>query len=413
MIKPHSYLDILLSLPVDETLRTFLERSRLPIPDAFDWIDDTRTSLALTRAIQVCPDQAIRDRITAGLNASAQLAGPTGKSSMFQAARKDTVVMLALTECRGDMHRAFWLYFHHPVMFEQATDIEYANQHIEQAQQHDLGVQLNVRRDTESMLDFCAAIKQFYQKEMGCGEVCLAHLIDRSRGTQLISVHVKDLPTQRVEFDGPELMRHTGSPTIQMILEYSMVTGVVRTVIKGGAKYQQMLVDAFAVHLLGVDQVHAERIKQPILNLTALRLGFQVPQALADGFVSLQVKNLTVMSPNRALKVDFLAMASADNRCVTASMAEHFPSDDPLQRGWEIQAARINLYYPPEAGRSRAKVIPVEVTRLGRLNLHKYDEALRARLEGYLIGIGVMQAQQRLSPQVVASEELAYAHGDD
>jgi len=224
---------------------------------------------------------------------------------------------------------------------------------------------------------------------------------------------VKDLPTQRVEFDGPELMRHTGSPTIQMILEYSLVTGVVRTVIKGGAKYQQMLVDAFAVHLLGVDQVHAERIKQPILNLTALRLGFQVPQALADGFVTLQVKNLTVMSPNRALKVDFLAMASADNRCVTASMAEHFPTDNPLHRGWEIQAARINLYYPPEAGRSRAKVIPVEVTRLGRLNLHKYDEALRARLEGYLIGIGVMQAQQRLSPQVVASEELAYAHDDD
>ena len=413
MVKPHSYLDILLSLPVDETLKTFLERSRLPIPDAFDWIDDTRTSLALTRAIQACPDQAIRDRITAGLHASAQLAGPTGKSSMFQAARKDDTVMLALTECCSDMHRAFWLYFHHPVMFEQATDIEYANQHIEQAQQHDLGVQLSVHRDAESMADFCAAIKQFYKKEMGCGEVCLAHLIDRSSGTQLISVHVKDLATQTVEFDGPELMRRTTSPTIQMILEYSRATGVVRTLIKGGAKYQQMFVDAFAVHLLGVDHVHAARIKQPTLNLTALRMGFQVPQAMQDGFVKVQVKNLTVMSPNHALKVEFVAMASANNCCVTELMAEYFRADNPLGRGWEIQAARINLYYPPEAGRSRSKVIPVEVTRLGRLNLHKYDEQLRARLEGYLIGIGVMQAQQRLSPQVVASEELAYAHGDD
>ena len=44
----------------------------------------------------------------------------------------------------------------------------------------------------------------------------------------------------------------------------------MRTVIKGGAKYQQMLVDAFAIHLLGVDQVHAERIKQPTLDLTVL-----------------------------------------------------------------------------------------------------------------------------------------------
>ena len=409
MVKPHSYLDILLCLPVDATLRTFLERSRLPLPDAFDWIDDTRTSIALTRAIQACPDHAIRDRITAGLNASAQLCGPMSKASLVQVARKDSAVLAALIACRGDMHRAFWLYVHHPVLFEQATDIEYANQHIEQAQQHDLGVQLPVHRDAQAMDNFCAAIKQFYQKEMGCGEVCLAHLIERSSGTLLISVHVKDLPTQRVEFDGPELLRRTGSPTIQMILEYSRATGVVRSLIKGGAKYQQMLVDAFAVHLLGVDQVNAERIKQPILNLTALRLGFQVPQALQDGFVTLQVKNLTVISPNRSLKVDFLAMASVDNQCVTALMAKNFPSDDPLQRGWEIQAARINLYYPPEAGRARAKVISVEVTRLGRLNLHKYDEQLRARLEGYLITLGVMQAEQRLSPQVVASEELAYA----
>ena len=125
--------------------------------------------------------------------------------------------------------------------------------------------------------------------------------------------------------------------------------------------------------------------------------------------MTVQVKSLTVMSPNRALKADFVAMASAENRCVTELMAEHFSGDNPLQRGWEIQAARINLYYPPEAGRSRSKVVPVEVTRLGRLNLHKYDEQLRARLEGYLITLGVMQADQRLSPQLVTSEELAYA----
>ena len=87
-------------------------------------------------------------------------------------------------------------------------------------------------------------------------------------------------------------------------------------------------------------------------------------------------------------------------RCVTELLAEHFPGENPLVHSWEIQAARINLYYAPEIGRKRAKVITVEVTRRGRLNLHKFDEALRAQLEGYLIGIGVMQEKQRLSPHV-------------
>lgn len=409
MIKPLSYPDILLSLPVDETLTSFLTRAMLPLPEGFVWRDDTECTKRLIEAIQTCPDQSVRDRIAAGLHTSAQLSGPSGKQSLFQAVRADSALLLALVGCRSDMHRAFWLFVHHPLLFEQAGDIEYADQHIPQAQQHDLGVQLPVRRDAESLASFCAAIKAFYQQEMGCGEVCIAHLMDRTSGTQLLSVHAKDLATQRVEFDGSELQRRVGSPTIHMILEYSEATGVVRTVLKGGAKYQQMLVDAFAIHLLGVDQVHAERIQQPTLDLTVLRLGFQVPQALQDGFLSVQVKSLTVLSPDRAFKAEFTAMASADHACVTELAADLFPTDNPLQRGWEIQAARINLYYPPEVGRSRGKVIAVEVTRRGRLNLHKYDEQLRAQLEGYLITLGVMQKEQRLSPQLLASADLVGA----
>lgn len=407
MLKPLSYPDILLGLPVDETLTTFLARAGLPLPEGFAWSDDTDCTKRLIAAVQACPDQGVRDRIAAGLHTSAQLAGQSGKQALFQAARADSAVLLALIQCRSDMHRAFWMFVHHPLLFEQAGDIEYADQYIPQAQQHDLGVQLPVRRDAESLANFCAAIRAFYQQEMGCGEVCIAHLLDRASGTQLLSVHAKDLATQRVEFDGTELQRRVGSPTIHMVLEYSAATGVVRTVIKGGAKYQQMLVDAFAIHLLGVDQVHAERIKQPTLDLTGLRLGFQVPQALDDGFLTLQVKSLTMLAPDRSFKVELTAMASADHACVTELAADHFPSDNPLHGGWEIQAARINLYYPPEVGRSRGKVIAVEVTRRGRLNLHKYDEKLRAQLEGYLISLGIMQPQQRLSPQVVPTAELA------
>ena len=253
MIKVLSYPDILLSLPVDETLTTFLARAMLPLPEAFAWSDDAQCTRRLLEVIQSCPDQSARDRIAAGLHTSAQLSGPSGKQSLFHAARTDSAVLLGLIACRSDMHRAFWLFVHHPLLFEQAGDMEYADQHIPQAQQHDVGVQLTVRRDAASLENFCAAIKAFYQQEMGCGDVCIAHLMDRASGTQLLSVHAKDLATQRVEFDGTELQRRVGSPTIHMVLEYSEATGVVRTVIKGGAKYQQMLVDAFAIHLLGVD----------------------------------------------------------------------------------------------------------------------------------------------------------------
>lgn len=405
MLKPLSYPDILLSLPVDETLKIFLERERLPVPNTLAWTDDSETTKALTQAIRTCPELHIRDAVTAGLYTSARMAGPTGMLALFQVARTDGKVFEAFILCVSDMHRAFWIFVHHPKLFEQAGDIEYADQHIPQAQQHDLGVHIPVLRTDEARDNFAAAIKLFYQEEMGCGEECVPYLIDRSGGTQLVSVHVKDRATLMVEFQGKAPSRRIGNPIIHMALEYSQATGVMRAVIKGGAQYQQMLVQAFSTHLLGV-VVDAQRIKPPTLDLTALRLGFQVPQAVQDGFVTVQVKNLTVMSPDRGLKIEFTAMASGEHRCVTELIADSLATDSPIRRGWEIEAARINLYYPPAPGRSRAKVITVEVTRRGRLNLHKYDEQLRAQLEGYLITLGVMRAEQRLSPQVVASDEM-------
>ena len=56
MSKPLTYADILLSLPVDETLKTFLERHALPLPPGWEWSDNTGTSRRLIRLVQSHPD---------------------------------------------------------------------------------------------------------------------------------------------------------------------------------------------------------------------------------------------------------------------------------------------------------------------------------------------------------------------
>lgn len=394
-----TYADVLLDLPVDTTLRTYLDRQGLTLADDFDWTDDTDTTDRLIEAIQTYPDPGVRDKIVAGLHVSAQFANPNGKQAMFQAAAGNGSALVGLIGCQSDQHRAFWLLVHHPDLFEQAAEIEYVDSHVQQAQQHDLGARSPVRRDAESMKAFCDAIKVFYQKELGCGEVCVAHILDRAQGTQLVSVHAKDLAMLRLEFAGATLQRRVGSPNIHMVLEYSQQTGVVRTIIRGGAKYHEMLAQAFTLHLLGV-QVEAHRIKPPTLNLSALKLGFHVPQAADDGFVALQVKSITLMSPDTELKAVFTAMASSAHQCVTELIAEKLPRDNPLAHHWLVNAASINLYYAPPPGKQRSPVVTVEVTRRGRLNLHKFDEKLRAQLEGYLVQIGILQEKQTLSAQV-------------
>ncbi len=393
-----TYADVLLHLPVDGTLRTYLENQGLALPADFDWTDDSTTTECLIEAIRDCPDLTVRDKIVAGLQVSAQLAHPRGKQAMFQIGTWDSKALLGLIACQSDQHRAFWLLVHRPDLFEQAAEIEYVDSHVQQAQQHDLGVKIPIRRDGASMAAFCETIKEFYKAELGCGEVCVAHILDREHGTQLVTVHAKDLATISLEFQGAILTRRVGSPNIHMVLEYSEATGVARTIIRGGAKYHDMLAEAFTKHLLG-SAVNAHRIKPPTLDLSALKLGFQVPQAIDDGFVSLQVKSLTLMSPDTELKAEFTAMASSSHQCVTELIAEKFPHDNPLAHHWTVNAASINLYYAPPPGKQRSPVVTVEVTRRGRLNLHKFDEKLRAQLEGYLVQIGILQKKQTLSIQ--------------
>ena len=48
--------------------------------------------------------------------------------------------------------------------------------------------------------------------------------------------------------------------------------------------------------------------------------------------------------------------------------------------------------------------ILVEVTRRGRLNLHRFDAALKAKLGGYLVELGILQAGQTPSAQEAPPE---------
>lgn len=398
-----SYIDVLNHLPVDATLQDYLKRCALPLPPTLDWTDTVSTSRAIMAAIEACPDSAIRDQVIAGLQTATQLAHPRASTAMFQAAMNDAAAVTGLAACSSDLHRAFWLMVHHPKRFEAACDVDYADSHVGQAQHIDLGVRATVRRDQPSMDAFCTAIAHFYKKELHCGDVVVGRLMDRAHGTQLVTIHAKDLATTQLKFVGGVLARGVDHPTIHMALEYSQRTGAARTLIKGGEKYHTMLANAFAEHLLGV-KVDAQRLKPPPLDLSGLRGGFHVPQAHQDGFAVVQLKSITVVTPDKKLRSEFSATIHSHQQSVAELMAENLPNDNPLAHQWEVAAATINLYYPPANGR-KARVVSVEVTSRGRLNLHKFDDKLRQQLEGYLVDAGILRPDQTLTMEEVDIRE--------
>ncbi|HWP17552.1 MAG TPA: hypothetical protein VNO84_00315 [Burkholderiaceae bacterium] len=389
-----TYVDVLLALPPDETLHQFLASHGLAVPPAPEPQPDGPPNRDVIEAIKAWGDTAARDRLTAELMASVALGDAAGGQAMLEATVNDPAVLTGLTLCQSDLHRSFWLYVRHRALFERASDLDFWAHHSAQAQQFDLGVRRRPIATDAALAGLRQAISAYYQRERQCGEGCVAYLVTRSPGIHLLTVHVKDLAMLRLEFEGVVLKQRVGNPNIHMVLEYAEATGVVRTLVRGGHKVQQMLVQAFAEHVLGV-QATPERIKAPALDLSALRMGFDVPEVLEDGFSLVQLKSLALLSPDGELKIECTAMQASRHRSVHELLREQLPA--PLEGRWTVLAAQINLYYPPEPGRTRARVVPIEVTSRGRLNLHQFDPRLQAQLERYLVRIGILRPGQTLS----------------
>lgn len=399
-----TFVDVMLELPVDATLRDFLTSHGLPVPNGFAWDDTPETSQFLVEAIKVWPDAEARDRMLANLNASVQLGDAAGKQALFEAAVDDAAALSGLALCSSDLHRSFWLYAHHPTLFERACDFDHWEHHGAQAQQYDLGLKRQPIGSDTALAALRHSISAFYKRELQCGDGSVAYLVTRMPGIHLLIVHVKDSAMLRLEFEGVTLTRRIGNPNIPLALEYSETTGVVRTLVRGGAKYQQMLIDAFAEHVLGV-KAHAQRIRPPTLDLSMLRTGFDVPEVFEDGFSLVQLKALTLLSPGGDLKIECTAMQASEQRSVHELLAEKLPG--PLDGNWAVTAAQVNLYYPPEPGRTRPRVVTIEVTSKGRLNLNKFDAKMQAQLEGYLVSVGILRKGQTLSAQEVPPDANA------
>lgn len=391
-----NWVELLRELPVDATLQDFLSGHGLAMPQDFSWADKPDTTQALIDAISRHPDPNVKDPIAAKLHDSDALGDPAGTRAMMEAATGNATVLAGLKTCKSDAHRSFWLYWSHPQVFAQALDIDVFERRGATAQQHELKVRRRPDTSELALNGFRAEVSAFYQRELQCGDRVKTQVFERKRGVFLLSVHIKDLSTIKLEFLGDDLERRVGNPNIPALLQFSSLTGVARSLVRGGAKFHKMLITAFAQHLLR-EEVDAQRLVPPTLNLSVLRLGFDVPQAQADGFNVLQVKSISLLSPDQKLKIDCTAMGSSDYRCVTDLLRAKLPG--PFAENWLVTAAQINLIYPPERGRTRARVVSIELTSKGRLNLHKFDPALQAQLEGYLVSLGILEPGQTLDAQ--------------
>lgn len=386
-----TFADALLALPVDATLRAFFEQCSPSLSEELDWNDESTVVPDLVRALVKHRHSGLRRHVVSCLHVCSRLAQPRGRRAVAQVLEARPAALPGLLPCRDALHQAFWLLVWHPALFEEAAEIERFARRAPLAQQHDLGVCAHVQRDATALKVFCEAIEGFSATKLGRGERCVVRFSEDARGTVRI----------RVLFQLAELaQRQLACPHLRMALDYAPHTGVLRTVALAGEEWHSLLARAFSLHLLGID-AHAPEACLATLNLSALTNPCPVPVMADNALVALQVQSITVVSHDMSLKAEFSLVSERGSASVTDLVPGKLPNDNPLTNAWVVVAARIKLHFAPRRGKPRKRMIAVEVTRRGRLNLHRFDEPLRAQIEHSLVRLGVLLRKQTQSMHFV------------
>lgn len=386
-----TFADVLLALPVDATMRAFFERCPLELPVELDWENPSTAVSCLLRALVECPPPALRRYVVDCLRTCARLAQPRGRRALAQLLEAQPSQLPGLEICRDALHRAFWLMVWHPTLFEAAAENEHFARRAPLAQQHDLGVCAHVRLGTEHLEAFRQAVEGFSRKKLARGERCVVRVSADGRGTVRVRVFL-----QLVEL----AQRQLACPNLRMVLDYAPHSGVLRTVVVAGEEYHKPLARAFSRHLLGVE-VGISGARLATLNLAALTSPSPTPVVADNELVALRVQSITVVSPDTTLRAEFSLINEEGSACVTDLVPGKLPQDNPFSSAWVVVAARLNLYFSPRQGKPRSRLVAVDITRRGRLNLHRFDEPLRAQIEQSLVRLGVLLRRQTLSTHLV------------
>jgi hypothetical protein len=388
-----TWADVLLDLPVDGVLHQFFEQEGLSVPTDFEWLDTTAASRVLIELVLKTSDSGLRDQISARLTALARLDHLKGRQAMFEMAESMPDVRSRLASCRSDLHRALWLSMSYPMLYERAEALCQFDTFENLAQQYELGVKTKPDLSKHAIAALEAEVSSFYLCKQNAGQACVSFVHERESGVYFVGLRIKDLISLNLEFDGIDLIRRESSPCIAMSLDYSSRTGVARVLTRCGVEYQQCLVKAFVRHLLKVT-LTLPWLPPPTLDLSKLRLGFIAPKAVIDGFTLMRVRSFTFISPDQQLRVDCCALEADVQSCVANLLTKKMP--DAIEQEWLISAAQIDLYCPPLIDGRSPRVLTVQLTSKGRLNLPRFNRVLQTQIEGYLLEAGVMQPYQTL-----------------
>lgn len=196
----------------------------------------------------------------------------------FQIACQGDVLVEEAFATRDDREKALWMLAFRDKAFRD-TELHLAFQAKANGKywkKHRIQPGLNPCRDREKLESFCQEVAKLYKK-VGAGESTHIELSKRAMdGSTQLTIYVEGPVTAMAHFADNQFKRVTTRIALETALVYHPGSGMVETVVKGGARNHTAVLELFGKHVVE-KQITPEAIEKKRYQLNALLDGLMEP----------------------------------------------------------------------------------------------------------------------------------------
>ncbi len=199
------------------------------------------------------------------------MANPLAAEEFLLKCADDDEVLAAFAD-RDDREKAMWMFAFRDEAFRQ-TELHLsflAKTNGKYWKKHRIEAGLDPTADRAALEAFSQAVADIYKKA-GAGKATHIEVSQREHQIQ-ITLYVEGPVTALAHFSQNHFSRITTRIALETALLYDPQTGLVETIVKGGAKNHKTVLQLFGQHLVG-HEIKPEEIEPKRYRLNALRDG--------------------------------------------------------------------------------------------------------------------------------------------
>lgn len=385
------------------TLQQYFGDRKIRLSDRVDWQDPTQTQPdVLSEAIAELA-QRDRDAIITDFENVEQLCGTVGQIALHSVAARDARVLALLQPADSDVAKGITLLLAHDGLFEHALAAAYADRLLRGRSWSAFSI------DGSATIGFAAPNLPAFETELAAVlarpdgstgklkidqfERCAINEEGKAAGLHVhYAIYNEGLPVSDVEFQGNELKRETRRPVHEGAILYDADGRTLDVVANGGKAIRNRIADSFAQNVLGVKgKIRPVTVRR--FALDRLRRSMSFESDAADGIKRVKVTLLRLSRTGSSYERVTIEIDPSDRVDICTRSRQWFQDADPLNSSdWFVTHATLRIVFHPEPGRTRAKIVSIQLRTPNGSNLRDQTRQHQVVSQKYLARWGLLAA---------------------